>query len=75
MEFVVITYRTGRKVRVDGKDCGFTNDTLRVEKGHHTFDLGEPRDYQPASVNALVQDTTAVGPLIINSFRPLEGDV
>jgi hypothetical protein len=75
MEFVVIKYATGRTVRVDGKDCGVTNDTLRVQKGHHIFDLGEPQDYQPPFVDALVQNTTPIGPLILNVFHPVAGDV
>ena len=67
-EYVVVTYDTNRKVRIDGQDSGFTNDTLIVEKGHHTFDLGDPFDYQPATVMKIVQNTTSVGPLIINDF-------
>ena len=75
MEYVVISYPTARKVRIDGQDAGFTNDTLMVEKGHHIFDLGAPPDYQPASVQRIVQSTTSIGPLIINDFHPSEGDV
>lgn len=71
MEYVVVTYRISRKVRIDGQDAGFTNDTLMVEQGHHTFDLGDPQDYQPASVDSIVRSTTSVGPLIIKSFQPL----
>jgi len=48
MEYVVVSYPTTRKVRIDGQDAGFTNDTLMVETGNHLFDLGDPRDYQPA---------------------------
>ena len=75
MEFVVISYPTARKVRIDGQDAGFTNDTLMVEKGHHIFDLGLPPDYQPAWVQRIVQSTTSIGPLIINDFHPSPGDV
>lgn len=42
MEYVVVSFRAARKVRIDGQDAGFTNDTLMVERGHHVFDLGEP---------------------------------
>jgi hypothetical protein len=75
MEYVVVNYPTARRVRIDGKDAGFTNDTLKVEKGHHIFDLGEPPDYQPASVPKLVQNTTEVGPLILDDFHPSRGGV
>jgi hypothetical protein len=70
MEYVVVTYLTSRKVRIDGQDAGFTNYTLMVEKGHHIFDLGEPQDYQPAYVAKTVQNTTSIGPLIIKDFHP-----
>jgi hypothetical protein len=70
MEFVVVTYTVDRKVRIDGQDAGFTNDTLMVEKGTHIFDLGEPQDYLPASFEIIVRDTTSVGPMIIKDFHP-----
>jgi hypothetical protein len=75
MEYVVIKWAASRKVRIDGQDAGFTNDTLRVEKGHHIFDLGDPRDYLPASIALLVEKTTSVGPLIIGDFLPSRGVV
>jgi hypothetical protein len=70
MEYVFINYATGRKVRVDGQEWGITNSTLMVQKGHHIFDLGEPPDYQPASVQTVVENTNIVSPLIINNFQP-----
>jgi len=73
MEYVVVEYPDDRDVRMDGQVAGQTNDLLMVERGHHLFDLGEPLDYQPASVEANVQDTTPVGPLIIESFQPIGG--
>ena len=70
MEYVVVAYAVDRKVRIDGQEAGFTNDTLMVEKGNHAFDLGDPQDYQPASVEKIVQSTTSVGPMIIKDFHP-----
>lgn len=75
MEYVVVSFPAARKVRIDGQDAGFTNDTLMVERGHHVFDLGAPQNYQPASVQRIVQSTTSIGPLIINDFRPSGDDV
>jgi hypothetical protein len=73
MEYVVISYPITRKVRIDGQDAGFTNETLMVETGNHIFDLGIPRDYKPQSVTQIVQSTTSIGPLIINDFHPSGG--
>jgi hypothetical protein len=69
MEYVVISYPTNRNVRIDGQVAGKTNDTLMVERGHHLFDLGEPEDYQPKSVEKDVPRTTVVMPFFINDFR------
>jgi hypothetical protein len=70
MEYVVINYPTNRKIRIDDQEAGFTNETLRVEAGHHRFDLGDPQDYQPTSVEKIVQNTTILDPLIIDDFHP-----
>ncbi len=75
MEYVVVSYSTNRNVRIDGQVAGKTNDTLMVEKGHHIFDLNDPQDYQPPSVEKNVQDTTTVTPLIINDFESSGGHV
>ncbi len=72
-EYVVVKYIVDRKVRIDGEEAGFTNDTLMVDQGHHTFDLGVPSDYRPTSVEKIVVNTTSVGPMIIDDFHPLRG--
>jgi hypothetical protein len=74
MEYVVVSYPTVRDVRIDGQIAGKTNDTLRVERGHHTFDLGVPLDYQPASIEKSVRDTTSIKPMRIKDLRPSGGD-
>ena len=74
MEYVVVSYPTARDVRIDGRIAGKTNDTLRVERGHHTFDLGYPQDYQPASIKKSIRNTTAIRTMRIEDFRPLGGD-
>jgi hypothetical protein len=73
MEFVVVSYPTARYVRIDGQITGETNKTLRVERGHHTFDLGDPQDYQPASIEKSVRNTTSIKPMRIKDFRQLRG--
>ena len=73
MEYVKVSYPTDRNVRIDGQVAGITNDTLMVERGHHSFDLGEPQDYQPPSVRKNVQNTTSVSPLLIDDFHPSGG--
>lgn len=73
MEYVVVSYPIDRDVRVDGRVAGKTKDTLMMERGHHRFDLGNPLDYQPPSVEKNVQNTTAVTPLVIVDFMPSGG--
>jgi hypothetical protein len=74
MEYVVVSYPTDRDVRIDGQLAGKTNKTLRVERGHHTFDLGDPQDYKPISVEKSVRDTTSIKPMRIKDLRPSGGD-
>jgi hypothetical protein len=69
-QYVSVIFPIARKVRIDGKEAGMTNDTLMVDGGRHVFDLGEPRDYEPASVEKDVHNTTPIAPLIINDFHP-----
>jgi hypothetical protein len=74
VEYVVVSYPKLRKVRVDNKICGNTNAKLMVEAGHHTFDLGDPTDYKPASVERIVLNTTSVTPLRIKDFTPAKDE-
>ena len=71
MEYVVVTYPNKRKVLVDGKDAGYTNDTLRVETGHHIFALEGLQDYLPLTVEKVVEDTTPEKPMVIDNFQPV----
>ncbi len=74
MEYVVVYYPTARDVRIDGQIAGKTNRSLRVERGHHTFDLGDPQDYQPLCVEKSVRNTTSIKPMRIKDLQPLGGD-
>ena len=62
MEFVTVTYPESRTVFIDDEDSGRTNETLRVDEGTHTFDLGAPMDYKPESITVTIRNTTAVSP-------------
>lgn len=70
MEYVVVSYAKRRDVFIDGQRAGKTGDTLMVETGTHFFDLGAPQDYVPAQVAMAVEDTTSVGPTLIEDFHP-----
>ena len=63
MEYVSVTYPHQRIVNIDGHDAGLTNRTLRVNRGTHTFNLGDPRDYRPKWRRVMVTDTTAESPM------------
>ena len=70
MEYVVVSYPDDRDVVVDGQVAGKTNNTLMIEAGHHVFELGEPQDYEPLSVERAVENTTSLSPLIVRDFHP-----
>jgi len=73
MEYVVVGYPGNRKVLVDGQAAGNTNDTLCVETGNHIFSLGGPYDYQPPTVEKVVEETTSENPMVIDDFHPARG--
>lgn len=63
MEYVSVTYPDERIVNIDGEEAGITNRTLRVNRGTHTFNLGEPRDYRPKWRRVKVMDTEPTDPM------------
>jgi hypothetical protein len=65
MEFVVITYPAPRNVFMDGMPHGVTGQLLRVQRGHHVFDLGLPHDYQPLMRAENVVGTTKPEPMVV----------
>jgi len=72
MEYLIVRYHNSRLVYVDGQDAGETARMLFVEEGHHVFDLGEPRDYEPPELEVDVTGTTSIDPLEL-VFTPRGG--
>jgi hypothetical protein len=64
-EYVRVCYPTQRDVFVDGDKMGRTNRKFRIGRGTYDFDLGDPADYSPASVQRTIKDTTEDDPLEI----------
>jgi len=62
MEFVLVRYPEDRMVLVDGEERGITSVILRTNRGTHRFDLGEPVEYQPESVEIYVGGTSSIKP-------------
>src|SRR5262245_52683462 len=62
MEFAVVRFPARRNVNVDGVRNGTTNTVLRLPAGPHTFDLGQPLSYKPASQMLTVFGTTKAEP-------------
>jgi len=69
MEFVLVTFPTLRLVRMDGAQEGQTGQMIGVQRGTHIFDLGDPQDYAPPSVQTVVANTSQTQPLVI-PFEP-----
>ncbi len=62
-EFIRVVYVADREVFVDGESSGRTNETVRVERGTHTVNLGDPRDYDPKWRRPQVKNTSPIKPL------------
>jgi hypothetical protein len=69
MEHVIVTFPTDRLVYIDGEESGNTNEPLRVDAGTHVFELGNLKNYRPASRKVVVKDTTALEPLQVAFYR------
>ena len=67
--WVLVTFPTIRDVYVDGTRCGETNTAFNAQLGKHTIDLDEPKNYDPAEVEALI-DGTPVNPTVV-AFLPI----
>ena len=63
MEFIIVKFPETRSVLIDGEEGGFTNTTLRMEEGTHTFSLGGKQDYKPSTLTLKIQRTTMVKPM------------
>ena len=64
-QYVKVTFPTDRRVRVDGKPAGFTNEEFQVETGEHRFDLGDPKDYTPDEQVKTINNTLPGDPKVI----------
>ena len=62
MEFLLVIYPEARKVLLDGKEIGDTNETLVVNKCTHKVSLAGAADYHPLSVVIRISGTTAIKP-------------
>lgn len=65
MEYVIVSFPQERQVFIDGELSGMTAEKLRVDRGVHTFHLGDPRDYQPKWRRVRVFGTTVVRPISV----------
>ena len=66
MEFVIVRFRESRNVLIDGNEGGFTNKTIRVNQGFHTFSLAGACDYTPSEQTVKIEDTTEAHPQEVN---------
>ncbi len=69
MQKVIVRFPEDRTVFSSKVPVGNTNAPLVVEDGTHVFTLSDPADYQPASQEVVVTDTTATRPRIVTFVR------
>ena len=70
MNWVKVIFDGLRQVYVDGKELGDTNEILFLgEDGTYTFDLGEPKDYNPPDVTTEVSGTSRRHPKEIQFYK------
>lgn len=57
-----IKYKNDRTVLVDGEVLGKANQTLLLERGHHSVTLDGPQDYQPPRWEGVIENTNPLEP-------------
>lgn len=72
MQKVIVRFPEDRTVFSCKVPVGNTNAPLVVEDGTHVFTLSDPDDYQPASQEVVVTNTTATRPKIVTFIRVAE---
>lgn len=65
MEYITVKYPETRDVNIDDAQNGQTNDVLYIDAGTHKFDLGEPKDYEPAEQDIAISGTDVLTPMEI----------
>jgi len=68
-EFILVIHEGRRRVVVDGRSMGFTNETIMVSRGPHKITLEEPVDYSPSFRRRIVSGTTPAKPLFLMFSR------
>lgn len=69
-EFIFVRYPVIRRLTIGGVPHGTTDETVRVQRGIHTIDLGLPLDYTPPQWRGTVVGTSREQPKVIE-FTPL----
>jgi hypothetical protein len=64
-EWVLVQFPGDRSVFVDDGLLGRTNNKFVVQRGAHTFHLGDPRDYTPPLIQCMVVGTSQDHPMIL----------
>lgn len=63
MEFIRVLFPDDRDVYINGSKNGRTAETLRVQEGRITINLGDPRNYTPMWRRPLVTGTNVIRPM------------
>jgi hypothetical protein len=66
MEFLLVHFPRSRRVKVDDKYNGRTEELIPLEAGHHTVRLGPPYNFTPDSREVLLKDTSPLTPLEVS---------
>jgi hypothetical protein len=63
MEYLVVRFLRSRRVRIDEKFNGRTDELIELEPGTHVISLGPPHhNYAPEQFTIVLQDTSELAP-------------
>jgi len=70
MEYLAVRFPRSRRIKIDGKFSGRTDDLIELEAGTYTVSLGPPANFAPESQQVVLSETSVLAPREVR-FDPL----
>ena len=66
MEFLLVHFSESRRVTIDGRPSGMTEEIIEVVRGHHLVNLDPPPASSPDGKSAEIVDTNELDPYVLS---------
>lgn len=62
MEYLLVKFPRGRRVKVDNEFNGRTGEVIEIEAGSHVVSLGPPANFTPSEQRIILKNTSELDP-------------